>query len=108
LWTSNGGLWGGGWGGEGRRGNLAKFGYMTDMKVSLKMGPSIFLAIYCNLSYQCGDLEQKKSEFGKVYISWKILRIGWNHIFQVKIWEKLASKKFKHESILISPTATYK
>jgi len=36
--------------------NLAKFGYILDMKIE-KQNPSIFLATYRNLSLKSGDLE---------------------------------------------------
>jgi hypothetical protein len=38
--------------------NLAKFGYILDIKVENKI-PSIFLAASWNLSSKCGDLEKK-------------------------------------------------
>jgi hypothetical protein len=55
-----------GWGRCSQRGdypenNLAKFGYILDMKVGkrIKQNPSIFLATYWILSLKSGDLKQK-------------------------------------------------
>jgi hypothetical protein len=41
--------------------NLAKFGYILDMKVERrkKQNPSIFLATYWNLSLKSGDLKKE-------------------------------------------------
>ncbi len=41
--------------------DLAKFGYILDMKVEEKKNPSIFLATYWNLALKSGDLRKKNS-----------------------------------------------
>ncbi len=38
-------------------GDLARFGYMLDMKAEKKQNPSIFLATYWNSSLKSGDLD---------------------------------------------------
>jgi hypothetical protein len=48
------------------------------------------LATFRNLSQDYGDLES--GEFGP-YVPWKILCKDQNHIFQVQIWWKFASKR---------------
>jgi hypothetical protein len=60
-----------------------------------KQNPSIFLATNWNWSKKSGDLKNKKFQnlmnLGH-FFPWKILGIGRNHIFQVKIWRKIATK----------------
>jgi hypothetical protein len=61
--------------------NLAKFGYILDMKVEKKQNPSIFLATYWNLSQNSGDFNfnffspSKSGVFGSFFPG-KILFVG--------------------------------
>jgi hypothetical protein len=73
--------------------NLAKFGYVLDMKVEKHR---IFLYSWLSTitSYHktlaiWGKKNSKYVEFGS-FFSWNILCIGWNHIFHVENWQKLA------------------
>ncbi len=70
--------------GHHSRNNLAKFGYILDMKVEREQNPSIFLAPYWNLIIKTGNL--KKKPFSNLanlgnFFPWEILCIGWNHFF---------------------------
>jgi hypothetical protein len=76
--------------------DLARFGYILDMKVEKKkkknQNPFIFLATYWNLSSKSGNLIICFSKSGKFwpFFAWKILCESQNHIFQVKIWQNFA------------------
>ncbi len=61
--------------------NLAKFGYILDMKVEKKQNLTIFLAAYWNLIIKTGNLKKKPfqtlANLGHFFPC-----IGWNHIFK--------------------------
>jgi len=76
--------------------NLAKFGYIVDMKVKKKnRNPSIFLAWLHIGSYHKTlaiwiFFSSKSGEFGPFFFRRKILSIGpQNHICQVEIWRRI-------------------
>jgi len=50
-------------------GDLARFGYMLDMKAEKKQNPSIFLATYWNSSLKSGDLDFL---FLEIWLIWGI------------------------------------
>ncbi len=63
--------------------------------ITTKQNPSMLLATYWNLSSKSGWFRIIFFEIWRIWVIFpheKILCIGWNHIFQVKIWWKLASK----------------
>ncbi len=84
------------WSGGHPYDDLARFGYMLDMKAQNKQNPSIFLATYWNSSLKSGDLDcfiWKSGEFG-AFLPCKILCICQSHIFQVKIYWNFTKGKF--------------
>jgi hypothetical protein len=74
--------------------NLAKFGLPTRYESRKEMEP--YPGTYHkNLAIR-KKIFKKSSKSGKFesFLPWKILwYISWNHIFQVKIWRKFASKR---------------
>jgi len=63
--------------------NVAKFGYVLDMKVEKKKNPSIFPDPHWNLIIKTGDLKKKPFKIWanlNHFFLWKILCIGWNYI----------------------------
>jgi hypothetical protein len=66
------------------------------MKVKKNQNPSYILGYLLELIIKIWQFGKKYSlksgEFGP-FFPWKILCIGQNHIFQVKIWRNLGPKK---------------
>jgi hypothetical protein len=61
-----------------------------------KQNPSAFLTTYWNLSLTSG-------EFGP-FLLWRFFCIGWNHIFQVKVWWIFANKRNFASKSSLRPT----
>jgi hypothetical protein len=85
--------------------NQIKFDQIIDMKVLLEN-----IVLYSWLphgTYHMNLVIWKKStkNLGKLLqiFPWKTLWIGWNHVFQVEIWQKFTSKKVTDLIWLYSP-----
>jgi hypothetical protein len=50
-----------------------------------KQNLSVFLNTYQNLSLTSGEF--------RPFLPWKLFCVGWNHIFQVKVWWIFAKKR---------------
>ncbi len=91
LWCS--------WSGDHPYDDLARFGYILDMKVEKKLETFkfLFLATYWNFSWKSGDLDSIFVGTWRIWVlyfsTWKILSVGRNHNFQVKIWWNFAKQK---------------
>ncbi len=91
LWCS--------WSGDHPYDDLARFGYILDMKVEKKLETFkfLFLATYWNFSWKSGDLDSIFVGTWRIWVlyfsTWKILSVGRNHNFQVKIWRNFAKQK---------------
>jgi hypothetical protein len=61
--------------------NLAKFGYMLDMRVAKNQIPSVFLATDLNLTWKSGDYLKKnfKKKKKKIFKIWQIRIIFFFH-----------------------------
>ncbi len=73
--------------------NLAKFGYIIDMKIRKQTISFYILGYLLEVSikvWQFGIFKFQKSDKFGPFFPWKILCIGQNHIFQVQIRQKLA------------------
>jgi len=62
--------------------DLARFGYILDMKVEKNQNPSMFLATYWNLSQKSGDLD--------FFFLSNLVNLG--HFFQGKCFEEVNNR----------------
>jgi hypothetical protein len=88
--------------------NLAKFGYIIDMKVEKNIGSFYILGYLLEVIVRLWQFQifefQNLANLGHLLFPWKIPCVGRNHICQVEIWRESTSKRNTEPTSIVFAT----